>query len=464
MRQENNNRWYGRVVAKEEWYQVIEPSNFYELAGKKSWGYRYKVRVIGRDSGNKVVLADSELSWANVVLPTTAGSGIGGYFTTPTIASGTLVTGYYEYFDAKQVLFIDGIIINSNNDVPKTQSLGEIGGYDVFNDTFGPGSKVPDFLKMIQAGQVVDVLHVISDGAVHYAPLKSRIDQYVDLYRVTPLASPCKADNTDLKGIQRVMKNLINDIESLKKFTSVSGYLDLIQDSVSKDKTLSLIFNAATDISGYTKNILERARGWIYNQISDKIKKALPFLFPSEATLLIDANHKALTGISCAFSKIIRTLKDTFSDLLTGILDRYINAPLCAAENLLTNFLDNTLEDLMADIDDVLSPLSGMFDKISGLASNIFNMMDFATGILSFFQCDDDMSCPVVHEINLAGLTNNAEGGDPSVTSQSNGPVSPSDGDTTKNTCAEQILPEGRGAGESSSPLSYNLGVKYGNV
>ena len=187
-------------------------------------------------------------------------------------------------------------------------------------------------------------------------------------------------------------------------------------------------------------------------------------MFPSEATKLIDANHKALTGISCAFSKIIRTLKDTFNDLLTGILDRYINAPLCAAEDLITNFLDNIMEDLMADLDNVLSPLSGMFDKISGLAGNVFNMMDFATGILSFFKCDDDMSCPVVHEINLAGATNNAEGGDPAITSQDGGPVSPSDGNTTQNTCAKQVLPEGRSSGETSAPINYNIDYKYGNV
>lgn len=154
MRKENEQRWYGRIVSDKEWHDVIEPSNFYDLNDRKSWGYRYKVRVIGKDCGDRNVLPDSQLRWANVVLPTTAGSSIGGFFNTPAIASGTLVTGYYEDFSGQQELYIDGIIINSNNEVPKKQTLGEIGGFDLFNDTYKSGSPqtcalVPDFCQIV---------------------------------------------------------------------------------------------------------------------------------------------------------------------------------------------------------------------------------------------------------------------------------------------------------------------------
>lgn len=301
---------------------------------------------------------------------------------------------------------------------------------------------------------------VLNVEPVHFKQTKADLERNWDFYWTTPLASPCKKDNTDLKGIQRIIKNLTNKIELLKRYTNVRNLIGLLDNVEVKNETLKIIFEAATDISGFVKNILERVRGWIYNKISDSIKKIAPFLFPGEAVKLFKTTDVALNTISCLFSKITRTLQRTFSELLTGILDKYINAPLCAAENLITDFLDIIMDDLIDNINVALSPIGQGLEVVS----DIFQMIEFSIGILDFFRCDDDMMCPIFHEINLAGTTNNAEGGDPANTTEFGGAKSPSDGETTKENCLNQLIPKGQGNGGSSSPTSYQIGNNNGTV
>jgi hypothetical protein len=60
-------------------------------------------------------------------------------------------------------------------------------------------------------------------------------------------------------------------------------------------------------------------------------------------------------------------------------------------------------------------------------------MLDFATGILNFFKCDDDKACPTQSEITRAGAgVNNDGGGDPQGP-PAGGTSSPSDGTATAN-------------------------------
>jgi hypothetical protein len=147
-------RWFGRVVSSASWQDNLESEHF-DSKNKKGWGYRYRVRYFGLHSGSSQELPDNQLPMANVVMPTTAGSGLGGFVDTPCISAGTIVTGFFLDGMAGQEPYIDGILINSNNEVPKTQPKDEIGGLQLFNDTYKQGSLqrgsfVPDHLRLIK--------------------------------------------------------------------------------------------------------------------------------------------------------------------------------------------------------------------------------------------------------------------------------------------------------------------------
>ena len=144
--------WFGRVVSSESWQDNIEASQF-KPTKKKGWGYRYRIRYMGLHTGSTQDLPDEQLPMANVILPVTAGSGLGGSFDTPAILAGTIVTGFFADGMAGQEPYITGILINSNNDVPKKQPKDDTGGHQLFNDTYkgtNPqlAAYVPDYLML----------------------------------------------------------------------------------------------------------------------------------------------------------------------------------------------------------------------------------------------------------------------------------------------------------------------------
>ena len=88
-------RWFGRIVSSETWQDNIVPHTFSDPDEIKGWAFRYKVRIFSWNTGDPGVVPDEQLHMANVVLPVTAGSGHGGYFETPSLAAGSVVTGFF---------------------------------------------------------------------------------------------------------------------------------------------------------------------------------------------------------------------------------------------------------------------------------------------------------------------------------------------------------------------------------
>lgn len=277
---------------------------------------------------------------------------------------------------------------------------------------------------------------------------KTAWQQDLDLKKVLDVQSPCKSDNSDMKGIQRVIKNLQNDLELIKKFSNVNSAFDaLTKEDVEPWKSIKKVINfSATDISGYVKNIMGRVRGWTLNTIQNEAKKRLPFLFPGEMPSFINALGKGTNILSCAFAKIIRGLAKTVGNLLLQMIDKFINGPMCLAENFVNNLLNQILGPIEAAIGSALGLINGALSAISGIAGQLFNMLDFISGILNFFKCDDDKACPSVQEISLSGAgQNNPQGGDP---------VAP-------NSATQNSSPSDEGAPQSGQ---YTAGVSQGNA
>jgi len=277
---------------------------------------------------------------------------------------------------------------------------------------------------------------------------KAAWEQKLDLETVLDIQSPCKSDNSDTKGIQRVIKNLQNDLERIKRFSNVNSAFDaLTNENVEPWKSIKKVINfASTDISGYVKNIMGRVRGWVMNTIQNRVKKVLPFLFPGEMPSFLDKLGKGINGLSCAFAKVIRGLAKTVGNLLLQMLDKFINGPMCLAENFINNLLNDILGPIESAISSVLGIINGVLSQAAGLTNSLFNALDFVTGILNFFKCDDDKACPSVQEISLSGSgQSNPQGGDP---------VAP-------NSVTQNSSPSDEGGTQSGQ---YTAGVSQGNA
>lgn len=258
--------------------------------------------------------------------------------------------------------------------------------------------------------------------------------QDIDLRNVIHIQSPCKSDNSSMKGIQRTIKNLQTDLERIKRFSNVNSAIDALtrEDQEPGKSIKKLVNNAADDISGYVKNILGNVRGWVMNKVQDEAKKRLPLLFPGEMPSFIDNLDKGINGISCAFANIVRGLAKTVGNLLLQMLDKFLNGPMC----LIENFISNLINKILNPIENAIKSVVKLIDSGLGIGVNIttslFDALDYVTGISNFFKCDDDKACPSVQEITLSGAgQNNPQGGDPVGKNSLTRFLSPSDSATS---------------------------------
>ena len=430
-------RWKGRIAKSVDWQDNAASSTFETRDDIGGWGYRYRVRYLGLHSGSTDDLPDDQLPMANVVLPVTSGSGIGGYCETPSLAAGTLVVGYFEDGLSGQEPYIDGVLGNSQNEVPKKQGNGPTSGFDIYTDLYNQKAKVPDNLRLL------DNKPLNTFDTYHINTLAWKTQQQ-DKNVIKPLASTrkCKKNNSEMKGIQRTIKNLLGDVERIKKdVTKAQGF---IADAQSLSNQIQpLLASASSEAASFMKTIMGGVRGYILSTIENGIRNAVPFLFPTQVAKFNQAKSKALDTISCVFGKITKALKSQFESLLGNILDKFINAPLCAVENLIGGLIDDILNTVLSAVNAALTPIIALISAITGqalnLVANLFTALDFISGILSFFSCDEEPSCAEYDEITQAkGSTN---GGDAAAT-----PGNPS---TEQGT--------GQGNGAADGPVSANI-------
>ena len=401
-------RWFGRIVSSETWQDNITPSTISSPDEIKGWAFRYKVRIFSWNTGDPGVVSDEKLLMANVVLPVTAGSGHGGYFETPSLAAGSVVTGFFLDGEGGQEPYIDGVLANANNNVPKKQGTGPIAGYQQFNDTYGPDAPVPDFLTTKNQETIfsVELLSKLGTGA-------SGEDQ-IDRDRKTHISDPrnCPKKNSEMKGIQLTIKNMINDVEEAKKkLTKAQGFIGEVRRITSQVRGYSS--RAAQEIASFMKTIMGGVRGYVLKKVKAGVQDVAPFLFPTEISKLQKQLTSSLEGLSCGFAKIINGLQQTFEGLLDDILNKFINAPMCAAENIVSSLIDGVLGQITDLIDSVVGPLASFITGLTGKAMNLigsaFNALNMVMGILTFFQCDEEPSCSEYNEISQSKQPTNGD-------------------------------------------------------
>ena len=487
-------RWFGRIESSETWRDNIAAKKFDKLPDIKGWGYRYKVRIFSWHTGDMNVIPPDQMVMANVILPVTSGSGLGGFSETPSLSAGCIVTGFFMDGMGGQEPYIDGVLGNSNNNVPKerggpapndnptpaeggsqnldnktaaqlknllnpartptrqefaaataarekataaglpkeeverqvllatvkasqpdqspprqTKEAQTTLGYQLYDSTFNNPNlaKLPDFrtVSKLNLGGVPGPSNfpLYTFDSLHLDPVKSYLMQDEDKKILRPLISSCKKKNSEVKGIQRVIKNLLNEVEKIKKY---AGEATAFADSI-VSKVDGLLNQASDFVSAFMSSIIDNIMSYVQNKIADGVKEVQGFLFPGEIPSLTSIVEKGLEKINCVFQKIARKLFSLMKDLLKNLLDKAINGPLCATEDLVSGFLNKVLGDITKGIDSAIKPIQAFVKSVGGtissVAGNLFNALDMITGILEFFKCDEEKSCPDYNEINLAG-------------------------------------------------------------
>jgi hypothetical protein len=316
-------------------------------------------------------------------------------------------------------------------------------GYQQFNNTYTDGdpmraAKVPD-------DRIVAKTPLSTTEAQHIET-EAKTEQDKDSKKRVSLSDVCKKGNSDTKGVQRVLKNLLTAVEELKKkYNQVSAFATEAQEF--SQQVQEKVFYAIEEMSSFIKNILQGVRGYVLKTLSDQVKKISPNLFPSENVELDEKTEKGLTLINCLFNRITSGLKSLLANILSGLLDNLINAPLCAVESMLGDLLDKilgpitaTLQSIFNSFNSLLSGITGFLsqglDIIGGAVGSLFDALEFVQGIIQFFSCDESQDCIEYNEI-----------------SQDRSALSGGDATTSNNT---QSTPTGTGS-NASQPVAANV-------
>ena len=383
--------WQGQIVDDSTWQTNLNPEGHID-SEKPGWGHRYKVRIIGQHTPDKKTKPpDEQLPMAEVLLPVTAGSGILGSKQTSNLSQGDFVIGFYKDGMGKNEPVILGTYSTGSQTklFPGDPSAGFIprSGYKGLS-----GDKI--VYRKDQVGDTGQPRENVDDP--NQAPA-SNIDQDEDFDQETQLENNCEKKNSEMKGIQLIIKNLLKAVNFAKKAAkTVKNALALL--AAGPSFLLNELNKASQLISGFVKSILARVRGYIVTKMTNAIKDVTALVFPNKRQKLQLASEKAVNVFYCVLEKIIDKLVELITKLLTDLIDKYINAPICAIEQFLGNLIGSLMGQIMDGITSAMAPLISLVQSIGSsvgsIVDGVMNALNIASNILEFFSCDSAQECP----------------------------------------------------------------------
>ncbi len=351
---------------------------------------RVKVQILGKHVEVKNI-SDDQLPMAEVLLPTTAGSGHGGSHQTPNLKQGMYVFGFFK--DGKQGTqpVIMGVLPNdprvplfggnpSQNFVPRSGFNGVDRSIPVSTSYIrleGPNSPVTAQGKAT-------------------SPLQATIshkDQHGDGKRpfFLPKNINCEGPSGELQGFQKQLKSFLFEVKRAKRASQqFIGAVSNLNSNIS-----TLITTYTNLIAALAKSLIAKIRGFIVNRLNKEITKLFELLPPNLRPNVAQVSKKVNNTIQCVFNKIISALLGIVKNLLLQAVDRYVNAPLCAAESFVASLISSFLGELTSGILGALGEISGVALDVAGL---LFQAFDILIGVLQFLSCEPDLDCQILDE------------------------------------------------------------------
>tara|TARA_Y100000593_G_scaffold51357_1_gene96552 strand:- start:617 stop:3190 length:2574 start_codon:yes stop_codon:yes gene_type:complete len=410
--------WIGQVVDQTKWAGNLPETPTDTTDGQKGFDFRYKVRIMGYHTASPKDLSDDDLPWASVMLPVTAGTS-GGAVQTPQLRQGNFVYGFFlDGEDAQQPIIMGVIGYNQYTailkDVPEDGGFAPFSGYTV-DDTVPRNALGTTQEEGKAVADEVDVTNTFFSGKTNN---KEVMESLVSLIGRKDGASKEAADNESrpkiiptiskcepapLVGIQREMKNMMAEIERIKKTandweTKVSTKVDNIEEEIAKVKD-----NATKAIAGDVKRITAEIQKNALKKVNDAFSESYHEVFPTELPELKVKVEEANDELACLFKNIMKNLTGMVGGFLDQIMDRFITTPPCATENFVGSLLGKVSGLIDSAISSVMAPIKSLLAGMGAATSAIDDVMGFAVDALSFLSCEEDPRCSEVKEWNPIG-------------------------------------------------------------
>jgi hypothetical protein len=393
--------WTGIIVDDLSWKgnQLAEKwSSIDQLPG---WGARYKVRIVGKHTQNRNKLPDDKLELCEVMYPVTAGTGHGASYQTSNLRKGSVVFGIYKDTEGNEPLIIGCIGNNSQTYLNAKQQ----NGFDSLR-----GLTTTPFYSIVAGGSPpvtgpngsITIESNTPSTAVQTNLADQRQSEDQTVTTNIPTTSTCEP--IQLTGVALTIKNLIHDIEKVKKEVNDWKYKltnELISENGQKfglqEYIQYKVQNAAQGIVGWFKNLIFEIKRRVNENIERGAKDLYYLLFPNARPKAKAAIETAGDLINCLFRKIVGQLISMLTKFLLSAVDRFINVPLCAAENILSALIGKLTGLISSALNAIMAPVNA----ILGAVNLVGDVLQIVKDILTFLSCDDPPNCSKVKEWSI---------------------------------------------------------------
>ena len=401
--------WIGQIVDRTTWISNLPGAPTRTTEDQKGFDFRYKVRIMGYHTCDKDELKDHELPWASIMLPVTAGVS-GGSISTPNLRQGNFVYGFFIDGEDAQQPVIMGVIGHNQYQAILTEEPEKC-AFQPFSG-FAVDETHPVWSKPLVKEAATAIPEDVDESDTNNKETKEtpsstttidnggRKQQNKEEKKDSTISSTSKCEPAPMGPIQTKVKNVIADIEEVKKSvtdweTTVSTSIDNVEREIAKLKN-----NAIKDISGdvktFTRNVQENA----LKKVNDALSETYGNLYPSQLMKVKEKAEAANDELACAFKNIMKNLTGMVGSFLNQILDRFINTPMCAIQNFVGSLLGKISGLIDGALDVALGPVRGLLAGMGAATSALDEVMGFATNALSFLSCDEDPNCPNVEAWN----------------------------------------------------------------
>ena len=452
------NWWIGQVAPRETWAEntLLKNDKDVGTAARKGeynvYPNRVKVRVVGY---HDQIEDPNDLPFASVMGNPFISSGYGSAPNTHQLEGGESVLGLWIDGDDEQKPVITNVFMKSqqtldgntatlksgdtprgtnaasskNINSPLTEFNAEAFDFQSDAGTFVyDGKSIPNFSFSSQV-QPLDKpkredFKAGRDGQGEYNNALREYEKQSGLYdsltgRNKELADIFTTNNG--KGVMfntnfwNLMLDKSTDPPTCKRDNAVSAITGALGDFakllIGAEKYGEFYVNAATgmvvnfeaELNQITRKIggimtakVSGVRDYLFGEIEEKINSFTNKIVPEEIKPQFgEGLRKVMDNIFCLFGNLIGGLNSMIKNFLKSLIGKFVNAPLCAAEQLIGALMNDILGGITDTIGPILSSLTATLGGALGSVTSLINKALGGIGLLFNFLGCDDLKCPL---------------------------------------------------------------------
>lgn len=346
------------------------------------WGNRTKVRILGYHPYSTTELPNEDLPWAQVLIPSTSGSGAANYAVNPKLRPGDTVLGFFLDGDSAQIPVILGCF-GRTDQVPSTN----------FKSPFVPFT---GYTKRIPPPN--GTLHKSEASEEKSNAQKSPRDVTPEITSKLNQKSDAKDEVFYFSGVGKkiVIGNSSNDTVAKGIGAEVNNLLQKVNDVTNKIQNIKTEISRSVDkIVGISNGFIGQAVNSLYLKLIPLIQEGLEALYWSvywpvyAATQSHAAAH--LAGVAAQQAMLIPVkFLESYIPKISGLV---ANTIFKTVESMLTDtvknvkyfrscvgdqFVGSLLNDIITKIENAISaPLNGITKILQFVSFGVSSVGDF---------------------------------------------------------------------------------------